>query len=481
MLRISFYLNRDLITADVSSELSALQFLRDVRGLTGTKEACNEGDCGACTIAVGQIHDSRVKYRAINSCLLPAAKLHGRHIVTVEGLAEGDVLHPVQQAMVDYHAVQCGYCTPGVVMSLFCLFLENPQPDRDALNEALDGTLCRCTGYAAISKAAMAIADAVASRTLTKSQLCPDYFADIEKQLHAFTASPLQTATGDDPIYLMPSSLAELFDRTDQIHHIKQYSLVNGSTDVTVDVRFKHRRYSGFLDLSRIAELDSLKKTKDQLIIGANVTLTDLLADETVTTHFPALHQALGQMCSRQIRNVATLAGNICCASPIGDSIPPLLIYNAVVVLQSRHGERRVPLGEFFVSYRKTVMQEREIVAALELPLSRDWSRFEKTGKRRALDIASVNSAIRVAQDHGRISGVQLAFGGVSAVPFIAQKTCRYLLGKALSESVIHEAANMAAGEIDPISDVRGSAEFRRMLTRNHVIKHLTCLQEERP
>jgi xanthine dehydrogenase small subunit len=473
MLRISFYLNHDFVTADVPAQLSALEYLRGERGLTGTKEVCNEGDCGACTIALGQPVNGRVIYQAVNSCLLPAAKLHGCHVVTVEGLAEGDRLHPVQQAMVDHHAVQCGYCTPGMVMSLFCLFLDHRQPDAQAIAEALDGTLCRCTGYAAISRAAMAMAERIAAGAWTDAELRPAYFAPIAPLLESL--SPAQSAGYGGAGYGMPRSLPELFDvmaaRGDA-----SYALINGSTDVTLDVRFKQRRAARYFDLSRIAELATVSAGADGVTIGANVTLTAILKNAAIGRAYPALAQAISQMCSRQIRNVATLVGNVCCASPIGDSIPPLLVYDAVAVLRSAAGERRLPLAEFFTGYRTTALEKNEIVAALQLPPPSGWSRFEKTGKRRALDIASVNSAMRIVLEGDMIREARLAFGGVAAVPVLAHTACDVLRGQRLSADVIAAAATAAEQEITPISDVRGSADFRRLLARNHVIKHLSSL-----
>ena len=195
-----------------------------------------------------------------------------------------------------------------------------------------------------------------------------------------------------------------------------------------------------------------------------------------VSAHFPALAQSLAQMSSAQIRNVATLAGNVCTASPIADAVPPLLVYEAEVVLQSHSNSHSMPLNEFLTGYRKTAMGPQEFVAAIQIPFHRGWSRFEKTGKRRALDIATANSAVALAINGDRIDDVRLALGGVAPVTRLARQTAAFLSGKALTDRVIHEAAELAVTEIQPISDVRGSAEFRRLLIRNHITKHLTCL-----
>ncbi len=478
MLRVRFYLNRDLVTAEVPVELSALEFLREWRGLTGVKEVCNEGDCGACTVALGRYTHGRVVYRAVNSCLLPVARLHGRHVVTAEGLAEGERLHPVQQALVDQHAIQCGYCTPGMVMALFCLFVEQPRPSPEEILAALEGTLCRCTGYAAIHAAAQSLAVRPATDSLESQDIRPAYFAEIAQALSKRIASPEPIMNGDAVRYHWPQNLDTLFEELNQIHEPETYCLLGGGTDTVVETRFKGRRATHWCDLAQIAELNALEITATHLRIGANVTLAELLESPLPAAHFPALAQCVAQMSSAQIRNVATLVGNVCTASPIADALPPLLVYQAEVVLQTRDDTHRLPLSGFLLGYRKTALCPREIVTAIEIPLHRGWSRFEKTGKRRALDIASVNSALALTLKGNRLSDVRLAFGGVAPTTVFARKTAAFLSGKMLTDALIAEAAELAVTEIQPISDVRGSAAFRRLLTRNHVIKHLTCLLE---
>lgn len=467
MPKISFYLNNSIVETEVDPFLTVLQFLREQRGLTGVKDVCCEGDCGACTIAVGEWEGDRVVYRAVNSCLMPAAKMNRRHIVTVEGLAANEELHPIQQAMLEFHAVQCGYCTPGVIMSLFCLLLENPTPSGNDVKFALDGTLCRCTGYAAILKAALSVSG--------NPQMRPGYFAEIAEELrNIHTASTISTEENSGTAYHCPASLEELFRLMDSFSREQDYILLAGGTDVMLDLPTEKPKH--LVDLSGMAELRGIEIRKDRLIVGANVNLAELLQDDAVRTRLPALYDCLSQMCSTQIRNVATLAGNICTASPIADSICVLMVYEADVITISHGGERRIPIADFISGYRRTALQEKEIVKGIEIPFPAGLSSFEKTGKRRALDIASVNSAFHLRMEGKRISQVRLVYGGVAPIVLPARKTCEFLMGKNINDEVIQKAGAIAESEFSPISDVRGSDEFRRLLIRNHLIKHFLKL-----
>ncbi|RPH95699.1 xanthine dehydrogenase small subunit [candidate division KSB1 bacterium] len=482
MCTVSFYLNRVRIEDDIPSDMTLLEYLRERQGLTGTKEVCKEGDCGACTIALGEYRDGKVQYHAVNSCLLPAARANGKHVVTIEGLANPDKLHPLQSALVEHHGTQCGYCSPGVLMSLFCLFLDNPTPSSEEIFTALEGTLCRCTGYAPILKAGLAVADNIRKKlATTQDDLRPSYFPEIAAGLsfvaqNSEAGSPLSTADFSLPHYHAPCDVSGLFDALDSIPNASHIRYAHGATDVMVDVHINGYRFDHFVDLSAISDLRVLAMRDNHLIIGAGTTLTDLLKSDLVKLHFPALHSAIVQMASTQIRNVATLAGNICTASPIADGIPPLMAYQADVILRSRSGERRLPLEQFITGYRKTALAEREILYSIELPLSSCLSRFEKTGKRRALDIAAVNSAIAVWMDGKRISRVRFVIGGVAAQPYFAHQTCDYLRDKTPSVQVVSHATKLVREEITPISDVRGGADFRRLLARNHLVKHFSEL-----
>jgi xanthine dehydrogenase small subunit len=470
-MNISFYLNRELVNASVKPHQNALIFLREIRGLTGAKDVCSEGDCGACAVALGELVGQEIHYRIVNSCLLPLARVHGKHVVTVEGLAEHDRLHPVQQAMIDEHAVQCGYCTAGVVLSLFCLFINSLIPTDDEIISALDGSLCRCTGYASILKAARALSISVQSDPGKAHAIRPSYFDTIAVQLCRMNKN-----ADEEKGYFIPRNLQELFSFWEGKGKPSEYAMINGDTDIMVGVNLGKQERRSIVDLSQIGEFTGIVNNNSHLTIGARATLTDVLNNESVLRHFPALSEAVGQMCSTPIRNIATLIGNVCNASPIADTIPPLHVYGGVVVLASKSGIRRVPIDQWFIGYRKTAITPGEVVTSIEIPYSDCRASFEKTGKRRTLDIASVNSALALRLRGDKIEDAKLVYGGVAAVPFHASKTCGYLHNRKVTESVIMEAAEIAANEISPIGDVRGSAEFRRKLAGNHLIKHFTKL-----
>ncbi|RQW00242.1 xanthine dehydrogenase small subunit, partial [bacterium] len=253
-------------------------------------------------------------------------------------------------------------------------------------------------------------------------------------------------------------------------------TLISGDTDIMVGVNLGKFQPQKIVDLHRIREFTCISRDNGLITIGARATLSDVLDNEEVRRSFPALTEAVRQMCSTPIRNVATLVGNVCTASPIADAIPPLLAYDATVVVQSIKGTRQVPLRDWFKSYRKTALGHDEVIVAIEIPIIDCLASFEKTGKRKTLDIATVNSALAVQVKKGHFETVRLFFGGVAAVPFEAEMTSEFLIGKEAGEAVIYEASRIAAKEISPLSDVRGSLEFRRQLAANHIIKHFTKL-----
>jgi xanthine dehydrogenase small subunit len=473
-MNISFYLNRDLVNVSVEPHQNTLTFLRETRGLTGAKDVCSEGDCGACAVALGEFDGQEVRYKVVNSCLLPVARVHGKHVVTVEGLAEADQLHPIQQAMIDEHAVQCGYCTSGVVLSLFCLFINNPTPSDNEIILSLDGSLCRCTGYASILKAARSLSKAGQSDQSKIRTIRPIYFDAVADQLRLINPS-----AGENKDYIIPHNLKELHSFWDGAANPSEYTMINGDTDIMVGVNLGKQCFHHIVDLSQIEEFTGIAINENHLTIGARATLSDVLNSEEIHRHFPALSEAVEQMCSTPIRNIATLIGNVCNASPIADTVPPLYIYGAVVILASKSGVRRVSLDKWFLGYRKTAILPGEVAIAVEIPISDYHASFEKTGKRKTLDIATVNSALALNLSGGRIQEAKLVYGGVAAVPFYASKTCDFLREKRATESVVMEASRIVADEISPIGDVRGSAEFRRQLAGNHLIKHFTKLLPE--
>lgn len=456
MSAIEFRLNGTAVCVDsVSPNTTLLEWLR-ATGLTGSKEGCAEGDCGACSVAIVD-RDARGKrcFRAINSCLVPLPLMAGREIISVEGVA-CPKMHPVQQAMVENFGSQCGYCTPGFIMSLFEGYYRKDLKTAAQLDEQLCGNLCRCTGYRPIRDAA---ADALAQR---KGK---DAFDEQLKSAKAKLKAAKYNFGGE--IFLRPTSLAKLF-RAMSEHPAAR--LIAGATDLGLEITKRFQRFPVLISLEAVAELNEISSTKTDWRIGAATTLTKL--DDLLGAEFPEIREMLSVFGSRQIRNRATLGGNLVTASPIGDSAPVLLALEAKVVLASAAGERVLPLDEFFVAYRKTALQSGEILKAIIIPRSRAGvetrRQFYKVSKRREMDISTVAACFFIAvDDNGTITKAHLAYGGVAALPVRAKKTEAALVGKSWGDSSFEEVLPILANEFTPISDVRGSAVYRRQLIEN--------------
>ena len=451
---LEFTLNGEAVRLeDVSSNIPLLDWLR-ASGRTGSKEGCAEGDCGACSVAmVDADAQGRPVWRSFNSCLTPVALLHGREIVTVEGLAKGQ-LHPVQQCMVSNHGSQCGYCTPGIVMSMFEGYYRDDLKRDWQVNDQLCGNLCRCTGYRPIRQAALEAWSAAEKSAQD----------DFGRQLAQAEPVPgaAEFARGGEKFF-RPDSLDELF-KLRAAH--PEARLIAGATELGLEISKRFKKFPTLISLESVPELRRLEKKDGAWRIGGAVTLTQL--GDAIAGDFPMWAKMLWVFGSRQIRNRATLGGNLVTASPIGDSAPVLLALDAEVVLASSRGRRTVPLADFFLSYRKTAMAEDEILLEVVVPVTtpgkghsrkRDWL---KVSKRREMDISTVSGcfAIETGAD-GRITSARLAFGGVAATPARARKAEEFLLGKEWSEATVREACGILSKEFQPISDARGSADYR--------------------
>lgn len=477
--RIAFFLNDREVRAEVFPDDTALEMLRLRFGLTGTKEGCNEGDCGACTVAIGESRNGKVEYRAFTSCLVPAARLQGKHVITIEGLGTPENLHPIQRAILDHHATQCGFCTPGVVMSLFCLFAKNPSPAKGQISEALEGNLCRCTGYLSIMEAGHSLAEKFRlDPGDIKGRILPGYCGDIARKMEHFN-QPTELIGVPKPFekkclaYHLPDTLDEYFDVIEQINGNSEYRIISGGTDVMVDANIKDAVPGNLIDITHIKELRFIREEAGRIVIGANVTMTEILDDRIIQAKLPLLCSALLQMASLQIRNAATLAGNLATASPIGDAATALLALNAVAILKTRSRERRVPLEDFFKGYRQTALDPHELIKAVEIPIISGFWDFQKSAKRNGVDISSVSSAMTAQTNNRKVTEIRIAIGGVAPTPVLAKGTMEFLQGKSMDTELIEKAARIASSEVTPISDVRGSKEYRNALVRNHVAKHL--------
>ena len=455
---ISFFINGIKYSAEVSPHLSALELLKSL-GYTGPKEGCGEGDCGACTVLLGSMTNGKIEYKTITSCIYPAVRLNGKHIVTSEGLQTNQKLHPVQVSVLENHATQCGYCTPGIVMSLFGYFYNSDRYDDEGITEALEGNLCRCTGYVSIRNSARYSANMFSKQDFP----IPDYFDRINQSIK----NNKKESYGNDN-YFVPTSLSDLYQ-------IKKFdTIINGGTDLMIAIKHKGFRPEAILDISEIDELNFIKYQNVFLEIGSTVTLSQIKNSETIKNYFPVLATTIKQMASLQIRNVATLAGNIANASPIADSTSLLLAADAKLSLINIYNksERTIPLSDFFISYKKTNIKKGEIIKSIIIPVKENFKfSFEKTSKRKAVDISTVNSALALKVENNIITHINLSLGGIAPTPYLC-KTVKNFTGEELSEETVYKIAETIKNQIKPISDIRGSDNYRKELVKNHIIKH---------
>ena len=430
------------------SEIHANENLLGVlrrNSLTGSKCGCAEGDCGACSVVVVDDHG---KPRSINSCLALVPSLEGREVWTVEGFEKDGKPHPVQEAMVSCYGSQCGYCTPGFIASMVEGYHREGKMDREQIADQLCGNLCRCTGYRAIRDAMEQAQEKKTSSVFesVKHPAAPEKFA---------TSMP-----ASDGEYLSPRSLAELLDL--KAAH-PEATLIAGATELAVIINKRHRRFEKLIGLENVPELKAITSTAAEWSIGAGAALTDVA--DALHGEYPAFDKMLSVFASRQIRHRATLAGNLVTASPIADTPPVLLALDAEVVLVSKGGERRVKLDEFFTGYRQTVIRPDEVMLSVIVPRGLPGRmEFFKVSKRREMDISIVSAAIRVVEEGGIVTSARLAFGGVAATPLRAKQAEEVLVGKALA--IGDGFLELLEGSFTPMSDVRGSADFRKAVIR---------------
>jgi xanthine dehydrogenase small subunit len=446
---------------DIRGDDALLQlsdFLRLRLRLTGAKIVCAEGDCGSCSVLVGRLVGNSLRYRAVCSCIAAVFQFDGAHVVTVEGLRRENKLNAIQRAMVQCHGTQCGFCTPGFVVSLAQHFNDGCENSRACLTRSLVGNLCRCTGYDSILSAAESVK---ASEVESVDQLHPP--GPIIMALRAIEGESLQVTAGDRSVF-KPVTIAEAAKWRSQ-HPTG--TIVAGGTDVGVGVNKKHHRPTQLMSMQSIADLNKLEIRAGAIHFGAAVSITDLAS--ACKGHFPELHEYLQWFASPLIENSATLAGNIATGSPIGDSMPPLFVMNATVELTSQRGTRLVPINDFYLGYRKSILQPDELITGVVIPLlgASESVRFAKVSKRKDLDISAVSLAIWMKRKGGVVEQVRIAAGGVAATTVRFHRTESHLSGKPFDAATWSAAADIASGEVSPISDHRGSADYRRTLVGN--------------
>jgi xanthine dehydrogenase small subunit len=461
-----FILNDTEISTSLPAGTALLDFIRDERRLTGTRAGCREGDCGACTVLLGSLQGGRVRYRAVTSCLFPLGDAAGCHVVTVEGLNNAG-LTPVQQAIVREGASQCGFCTPGLVVSLTGFLLHDAELLEDDAVTAVEGNICRCTGYVSIRRALRRLLREVRPRLLAASDrlqvlvdlgVVPGYFTRVSRRLQGLAPAVRQAFPAKKTAALVMA----------------------GGTDLYVQ-RGPELGEKELLLLSRRQDFAEIWPAEERIYIGAAASVAGMMESPLITAALPSLPGFLRLVSSAQIRNRASIGGNIVNASPIGDLSIMLLALDASVGLRVRGQVREMKLCDFFLGYKELALQKNEIVAWVSIPLAPDGLlfHFEKVARRKRQDIASVNSAVGLEMEGERIVSAHLSAGGVAPVPLYLKQASAFLAGKTLFAPLVRELAEVAAGEIAPISDVRGSAAYKRALLRRLLSAHFLALFPE--
>ena len=456
--------------ANVDPTRTVLQFLREDLGRTGTKEGCAEGDCGACTVVVAELNrdGDDVTVRAINSCIQFLPTLDGKELITVESLSRGGNLHPVQQAMVDHHGSQCGFCTPGFVMSLFALYKTDPRPSRRDIDDALAGNLCRCTGYRPIIAAAEAMYDGEAHQDWLRQPAAQDgVFKPPAERIEALRSlereASLQYSTAGRSFFapLTGDGLAGL------LANHPDATILAGGTDIGLWVTKQHRELETVIYTGRVAELHEHRVTASHIEIGAAVTLADAM--QTIVDNYPGLDELFRRFASPPIRNAGTLGGNIANGSPIGDTMPALMVLGTTLVLRRGRSRREVPLEAFYLDYQVKDLRAAEFVETIRIPLLGDHVVVgsHKLSKRFDQDISAVCNAYRLELDGEVVSDFRLACGGMAATVRRAGHCEAAVTGKPWNEETVEAACKALSRDFEPISDMRASAGYRQRAAQN--------------
>ena len=446
------------------SNETILNYIRLKLKKTGTKEGCAEGGCGACTVVIGELKKNNIVYKAINSCIAFTTSLEGKQLLVVEDLMlKNGTLHPVQNAMINYHGSQCGFCTPGFIMSLFAMYKNNSSYNKKIIEESISGNLCRCTGY-------RPIIDAAKSLNNNKS----DQFAknkkttlDLLKKIRPKSIS----VNSQNKRYFAPRTVSELKKI------IKKYpnlSLLSGGTDMSLIVTKQKKDLENIIYLSSIDELNYIKEGNKFIEIGATTPLRKF--ELFIKKYYSDFNMILKRYGSVQIRNVATMAGNIATASPIGDSLPLLLSLDASIVIESFNKKTILPLKNFFISYRKTKLKKGQFISSIKIPiLKENIFKAYKISKRIDDDISSVCASFNLAIVNKKIKNIKIAYGGMAPIPKRAIHCEKTLLNSDLSEEVILKAQISLEKDFQPIDDMRASKNYRMEIAKNLLMK---CFSE---
>ena len=463
---VEFILNNQLVNAEHATGSTVLDYIRYYKRLVGTKIGCREGDCGACTILVGDFENDKLVYRSMTSCLMPLGNAHGKHIVSVEGVNMKE-LSPVQQAMADTNGTQCGFCTIGFVMSLTGFVLNDTTKQYDDAIAAIDGNICRCTGYKSIERAAVILSGKINEKPeqetiawLVEHNFIPDYFLQIKDRLKQLRKKINIASTTLNPVV--------------------QKLILGGGTDLIVQkaLTVKKSKVDHLFDAGHLQKIDV---ENGQCHIGAAVTVTAFAESKLIQGFFSDLQQYIKLISSTPIRNMATMAGNLVNASPIGDMSIFFLALDSDIVLNKNGAVRAIKLKDFYKGYKQIDKTADEIIEKIIFtPPQNNHFSFEKVSKRTHLDIASVNSACRIKfSKEGVIDDIHLSAGGVAPFPKYLKETASFLKGKMINAENLKAAIEIMNEEIAPISDARGTKEYKRLLLRQLFLAHFQSMDPQ--
>jgi xanthine dehydrogenase small subunit len=473
---VRFVLDDEIVeAAGLPADATLLEFLRETRGRTGVKEGCAEGDCGACTVAVGELAEDAIQWRSVNACIRLLGTVDGKEVVTAQGLvgAEGR-LHPVQQSMVDCHASQCGFCTPGFVMSLFTYYLETDggrKGDRDAVLDALSGNLCRCTGYRPIVDAALDLA------RFPEAAHCG--VADAQSNRRVQRLQGLQRAESlRSPDFHAPRSVDEF---AAAYEGNPDALILAGGTDIGLWVTKQLRRLPQVLSIGEVAQLRAIVRADDGMSIGAAVPLEE--AYRALREWYPHLEELHRRFAGRPIRNCGTLCGNVANGSPIGDSMPALIALGATVHLRKGTARRTLPMEAFYLGYQKKDLAPGEFVESVRVPAPQSGYRYAayKISKRKDQDISAVCLGISVQVQAGRIVSTRIAFGGMAAIPMRAHAAEQALQDQPWAEASVRRAMSALAQDFAPLTDVRATRSYRSAVAANLLLRFWLESQAQAP
>ena len=463
--QIQFLLNDQLTTlSDIDPNTTILQYLRQHQHKSGTKEGCASGDCGACTVVIAEAVAGKLRYKSLNACISLLPSLHGKQLITVEDLEDGDRLHPVQQAMVDFHGSQCGFCTPGFIMSLFALHKNFPDPSKHQTLEALAGNLCRCTGYRAIVDAAAAAKNHGADQFDRHAEQTIATLNSIAKDTMAQLSLNKELTDGEQQAF-SPLSLSQL---SQIMLDNPQARLVAGGTDIVLEITQMHKKLGTIVYVGNVPELQTFEEHDDKFVIGAALPYSEFTPH--LAAHYPEFGDMIERIGSLQIRNQGTLGGNVGNASPIGDTPPVLIALDAKLNLRCGDKVRQIAIEDYFVDYKVTSQQVSEFIESIEIPKpvsKAQQLKVYKISKRFDDDISAVLATFNFTIENDVITKARVAFGGMAGIPARAIHCEQALNGQPFTQAIIDAAKTQLTNDYKPMSDVRASKDYRMTVAQN--------------